>query len=126
MRKPRILIADDDERIVVALRTRLQRLNFEVVTANDGYTSLARAVQEKPDVLVLDINMPAGDGFSVQERLKQLPQIGALPTIYLTGDRSERLETIARDLGALAVHRKPFRMDDLLVDIDRALTPLAA
>jgi len=126
MRKPRILLVDDDERFVTALRTRLQSLDFEVVTATDGYAGLARAAQDKPDVLVLDINMPAGEGLGVQERLGKLPQVGGLPTICLTDDRPGRTDTIARDLGAVAVHRKPFRMEDLLIDIDRALTPLAA
>ena len=126
-RKPRILLADDDQPLLAALKTRLESLEVEVITATDGYTALAKAVSEKPDLLILDVNMPAGDGFSVQERLNSTSHgLSGIPTIYLTGDQSERLDAIASELGAFAVMHKPFKVQDLVTNIYDALRPKAA
>lgn len=124
-RKPLILIADDDRPLLRALKVRIEKIGAEVVTATDGYTSLANAVSEQPDLLILDVNMPAGDGFSVQERL-QRAGLDRVPVIYLTGDASPRLDEIAERLGAIAIHHKPFELRDLVADIKRALMPKAA
>ena len=125
-RRPRILLADDDELLLKALRIRLERLNVEVVTATDGYTSLAQATEHKPDLLILDVNMPAGDGFSVQERLRSDPQLRYIPVIYLTGDQSQRLDEIAEQVGGFALFHKPFKLPELVESINKALRPKAA
>lgn len=126
-RKPRILVADDDQPLLQALKVRLESLNVEVITAHDGYNSLAKAVSEKPDLMILDINMPAGDGFSVQERLRE-SKVGVqnIPVIFLTGDQSERLDQIATELGAFTVLHKPFKIEALVNAISQALLPRAA
>ncbi len=125
-RRPRILLADDDELLLKALTIRLEKLNVEVFTATDGYTSLARATELKPDLLILDVNMPAGDGFSVQERLRNDPVLRDIPVIYLTGDQSERLDSICQRLGGFALFHKPFRLPELIESINQALRPKAA
>lgn len=122
----RVLLADDNPRVLKVLAARLELMGLEVITASDGYTSLAKAVGESPDLLILDVNMPAGDGFSVQERLKKAGVSADVPVIYLTGDKSERLDRIARNIGAMAIHHKPFKMSELLQDVERALRPPAA
>ncbi|MCC6682518.1 MAG: response regulator [Phycisphaeraceae bacterium] len=125
-RRPRILLADDDELLLKALTLRLEKLNVEVFTASDGYTSLARATELKPDLLILDVNMPAGDGFSVQERLSNHPVLRDIPVIYLTGDQSERLNTLCEQMGGFALFHKPFRLPQLIESINQALRPRAA
>ncbi len=69
MDKPRILIVDDDADLLESLSLRLSHEGFDVSVAADGYEGLERARREAPDLLILDIHMPAGDGFSIQERL---------------------------------------------------------
>ena len=125
-RKPRILIADDDPKLLAALEVRLMKLNVDVITATDGYSALAKANEEKPDLMILDVNMPAGDGFSVQERMGRPRQAGGLPVIYMTGDRSERLDEIAEDFGAYALFHKPIRMSVLVDAVYNALQPQMA
>ncbi|MFI4861318.1 MAG: response regulator [Phycisphaerales bacterium JB063] len=125
-RKARILIADDDESLLAALKIRFEQLNAEIVTATDGYTALARAQETTPDLLILDINMPAGDGFSVHERLAAVPGFENIPVIYLTGDRSERLDNLAFQLGAFEVYHKPVDMKYLAASVYDALRPKAA
>lgn len=117
-----ILIADDDERVLKALMLRLGEVGFKVITATDGYSALALVTKHKPGLLVLDINMPAGDGFSVQERMKGIPGMAAIPVIYVTGDKSERLDDVARRLGAFAVIHKPFHIEELIDTILSALS----
>lgn len=118
-----ILIADDDERVLKALLIRLGGLGFRMITATDGYNALALASKHKPDLLVLDINMPAGDGFSVQERLKGVPGMSKTPVIYVTGDKSDRLDELADQRGAFAVIHKPFHVETLIDTILSALSP---
>lgn len=110
---PRILIADDHAKLVEALKFRFEKRGFSVVTAHDGYNALAVATREPLDLMILDINMPAGDGFSVQERLHKPRGKPGVPVIYITGDQSIRLDEVAEDLGALAVFHKPFQFQEL-------------
>lgn len=127
MRKqPVVLIADDDSNLLNALRLRLQEDDFDVVTAKDSYNALAVAVQRVPDLLILDVNMPAGDGFSVQERLQKLDALREVPVIYVTGDKSQRLDDVAEQHGAIALFHKPFDSERLIATIRQVLKPKAA
>lgn len=121
--QPIILIADDDDRVLKALMIRLGQVGFRVITATDGYNALALAAKHAPDLLVLDVNMPAGDGFSVQERLRGVPELARKPVIYVTGDKSTRLDDMAKQLGAFALLHKPFHVEDLIDKVLSALSP---
>ena len=120
MGRPKILVVDDDAELLQSLSLRLRHEGFDVAVAMDGYQGLERARRESPDLLILDIHMPAGDGFSVQDRLQEL--MGPWPTvIYLTGDRSLRTDLMAKKLGAFAVIRKPFDIARLLETVRHAV-----
>lgn len=123
--KRTVLLADDDPALLRALKIRLERMGLNVVTATDGYSSLSLAMRVDPELLILDVNMPAGDGFTVQERLRQTT-LRDRPVIYLTGDESHRLDAIAEKLGALSIHHKPFQLSALIEDIRSVFTPRAA
>jgi len=124
--KPVILIADDDHDLLKALSLRLQQHQAEVITASDSYTALAKVVENKPDLMILDINMPAGDGFSVQERLKNMEALSNIPVIYMTGDKSQRLEGVAKQFGAVGLFHKPLDIERLVETIRQVLKPKAA
>jgi DNA-binding response OmpR family regulator len=115
IRAPRIkiLIADDDPALVEALKVRFKKLGLEVCQAHDACIALEMAREEQPDVLVLDINMPAGDGFSVQERMHMAVDGAKTPVIYITGDKSRRLDDLAEDYGAAGIFHKPFHFHEL-------------
>lgn len=123
--QPIILIADDDADLLKALDMRLSSLGYEVITATDSYNALSLTSESKPDLLILDVNMPAGDGFSVHERLKNLG-LSHVPVIYITGDQSERLDMIASQIGAVKLFHKPFELKALVETIKQVLTPKAA
>src|SRR6185312_1069615 len=107
MKKPRILFADDSVRLLTALQCQLECHGFEVEICSDAYAALAQARKNKPDVMVLDIRMPAGNGFSVLERMGKIPELRHIPVIYVTGDKSEELELQASQLGAVGLIHKP-------------------
>ncbi len=118
----RILIADDDPKFVHALRIRLEGAGHEVLEATDSYCAVAVSGREHPDLLLLDINMPAGDGFSVQDRVRKIDDaLAHVPVIYMTGSADDALEDEAFRHGAAALVHKPFNMTDLLMYIDTAL-----
>ena len=124
--RPTIIVADDDSDMLNALCMRLQDLDFEVVAVEDSYNALAAAIDKKPDLLILDVNMPAGDGFSVQERFQALEPLAEVPVIYVTGDKSERLDEVAQQHGAAAIFHKPFDSEELIETVHRVLQLKAA
>ena len=103
MAAKKILIADDDVKLLQALTVRLEAEDFEVITCQDAYQALDMARRNLPDLLLLDINMPAGNGFSVQERIAKIKELAGIPVIYITGDASAAVDRNAHKLGAFAV-----------------------
>ena len=67
--KSKILLVEDDEKIVKALTIRLKSQGFDVVSAFDAVMAISKAMEHHPDVILLDISMPGGNGFTVAERL---------------------------------------------------------
>lgn len=118
----KILLADDDRNLLASLSIRLQAAGYEVCAVQDSYQAVAQARRAAPDLLVLDINMPAGDGFTVQDRVDRMSTVHHVPVIYLTGERSERVAALARSKHAFAVLYKPFDTADLLQAIVAALS----
>ena len=119
--KKKILIVDDERDIVKGLMIRLQGAGYEVVTAFDGAQGVFMAHKEKPDLIILDIRMPAGDGFSVAQRLKRSIHTFTIPVIFLTGSPDKNAEEKAMALGARFYVKKPYDPEELLDAIKRAL-----
>ena len=119
--KKKILIVDDERDIVKALVIRLQKAGYEVVTAFDGAQGVFMAHKEKPDLIILDIRMPAGNGFSVAQRLKRSMHTFTIPVIFLTGSPEKNAEEKAMALGARFYVKKPYDPEELLDAIKRAL-----
>ncbi len=119
--KKKILIVDDERDIVKALMIRLQGAGYEVVTAFDGAQGVFMAHKEKPDLIILDIRMPAGNGFSVAQRLKRSINTFTIPVIFLTGSPEKNAEEKAMALGARFYVKKPYDPEELLDAIRRAL-----
>lgn len=106
-RQTKILIVDDDPDLRAALKLRLRANCYETVNAVDGYSAVAQAYQEKPDLIILDLGLPAGDGFVVLDRLRQNPELADIPVIVLTARDPEVTERKARQMGACGFFQKP-------------------
>jgi DNA-binding response OmpR family regulator len=117
----KILIVDDERDIVKALTIRLQSKGYNTVVAFDGAQGVFMAHKEKPSLILLDIRMPAGDGFSVAEKLKESKRTSRIPSIFITGSPEKDAEEKARDLGARYFIKKPYDAEELLDAVRRAL-----
>jgi len=118
---PKILIVEDNEENSDALSRRLQRRGFEVVVAGDGKVGLAMAQSEKPDLILMDMNMPEVDGWEATRRLKAAPETQNIPIIAitayaLTGDRERALAA-----GCAEYHAKPVEFAKLQAQIEAIL-----
>ena len=117
-----ILIVEDDARIAAALRVRLEAGGYQVVTAGDGFSGLKLAMTHKPQLILLDIMMPVGMGFSVAERLKDLG-CGDTPIIFMTASKRAGLRKTAQRLGAAGFFEKPYDAEELLAAVHLILGP---
>ena len=116
-----ILIADDDLSLLKAMQVRLESVGFEVVVTQDSYQTVDKARRISPDLLILDINMPAGSGFTVQQRIKNLPELADIPVIYITGEDPDSVDDIAIRMGAYSILHKPFDASVLTETVKHAL-----
>jgi two-component system, cell cycle response regulator DivK len=118
---PKILIVEDNEENRDALSRRLQRRGFEIVMAADGKVGVAMAQTEKPDLVLMDMNMPELDGWEATRQIKAAAGTSNLPVIALTahamsGDRDRALEA-----GCADYHTKPVDFPKLLAQIEGLL-----
>lgn len=120
----RVLIADDDARLTAALEIRLKAAAYEVDVAPDAYQAVAHARKCQPDVLLLDVNMPAGSGLSVPERIKNALGGACIPVIFMTGESREQIAKFASEshvsTNSITVLRKPFDFSELALALDKA------
>lgn len=117
----KVLIADDEPEVVKAIAMRLKFTGYEVVAAYDGLSTTQIAINEKPDVILLDIGMPCGDGLTVAKRLADNVNTGAIPIIFLTARTAISDRQRASQLGASDYITKPYTADRLFWAIERAL-----
>lgn len=116
-----ILIAEDDTDFRRAVGRFLQQQGYHMITAEDGYQAVEFALRERPDLLLLDVHMPAGDGFGVHERLMRHPELELTPVIYMTHDPSHQVEVDAERDGAITLLHKPFEFEELLKVVHQAV-----
>jgi two-component system phosphate regulon response regulator PhoB len=116
----KILIIEDDVKICAALRVRLGAAGYEIAAAQDGFSGLKMTMTFKPDLILLDIMMPVGMGFSVAERLKDLG-LSEIPIIFITASKRAGLRKMAERLGAAGFFEKPYDADELVAAIDLIL-----
>jgi DNA-binding response OmpR family regulator len=121
MAKAKILIVDDDQDIRRLLGHRLKADDYDTVFAGDAISAVNMARKEEPNLILLDLSLPAGDGYVVIERLKAMPALEAIPIIIVTArDVRMEQERIAT-AGADAIFGKPLDHQRLLTAIRAAL-----
>ena len=113
MSLPVVLVAEDDEDILLLVATRLKRDGFDVVTARTGDEALALARERRPVVAVLDIGMPPPDGIEVVKRIRADVELRAMQLVLLTAKAQEADVRRGFEAGADAYVRKPFSPAEL-------------
>ncbi len=119
---PKLLIVEDNEENRDSLSRRLQRRGFEVCLAPDGKAGVAAALAEKPDLILMDMNMPELDGWEATRQVKAQAGTEDVPVIALTahalsGDRERALAA-----GCADYHTKPVEFPKLLAQIEALLS----
>jgi len=114
MEKPKILIVDDDPDLRRGLNLRLRANHYDTAYATDGFSAIAMAQKERPDAIILDIGLPAGDGFVVLERLQQSASLATIPVIVLTARDPQCNQERIMKAGAAAFFQKPADNVELL------------
>ena len=121
MNQKKILVVDDDPDVRLGLQLRLSANHYDVISAADGVASIAEARKHMPDLMILDLGLPAGDGFSVLERMKANEKLSSIPVIVLSGrDRRSSQDRVLK-AGARAFLQKPVQANEFLAVIRRTL-----
>jgi len=126
MRKPKILIIDDDNDIRRALHIRLKAQGYDTVFAADGLSAVGTAQKESPDLILLDLGLPAGDGFVVMERLQKNTRLSCIPVVVLTASDVRGNKEKAEAAGCYAFLQKPAENGELMAIINKALVDTGA
>ena len=119
--KKKILIVDDEPRILKLLSATLQHQGYETFTAGDGYQCIKMAKEVKPDLILLDIKMPAGGGLKAYENLQTSTLTSMIPTIFITAYPGEEVKKMALEMGADGFLEKPFSKVELLKSINKLI-----
>ena len=117
----KVLVVDDEPNIVLSLEFLMQQAGFEVETAEDGVTALAKVEAAPPDLILLDISLPGISGFDVLEQLRQAPLYAKLPIIMLTAHGREVEKEKGLALGADDYVTKPFSTQALVEKVQALL-----
>ena len=119
--KKKILVIDDENDILLIIKSALHEEGFDVTTANNGYDGLALAEDASPDLIILDIMMPEMDGFEVLQQLKENEKTAQIPVVILTGMSSKDKIREALNKGIDYYIVKPFEYRDLVSKVQIAI-----
>jgi DNA-binding response OmpR family regulator len=121
MSNKKILIVEDDPDVRKGMHVRLQASNYDTFFAADAISSVSEARKHQPDLILLDLGLPGGDGFTVMERFKTNPHLAVIPIIIVSARTGHDNRVRAMKAGAKAFLEKPVDNAELLAVIRQAL-----
>jgi DNA-binding response OmpR family regulator len=121
MSNKKILIVEDDADVRMGLHVRLKANHYDIFFAGDALSSVTEARKHEPDLILLDLGLPAGDGFVVMDRLRAVPALAIIPVIVVSGRSGAANRERALKAGAKAFLEKPVDNAELLAVIRQAL-----
>ncbi len=116
-----VLVADDEPDVLNLVAMNLQRAGFDILKAADGEQALRMARDEEPDLVILDLMMPALSGLEVVKLLKQSPGTARIPVLMLTAKSDEVDRIVGFELGADDYVTKPFSPRELVLRVQSVL-----
>ena len=119
--KKKILIVDDEPSIVRLLSMRIKANGYETFVANDGLQGLKMAKDVNPDVILLDLQMPAGGGVHTFENLKASVYTSSIPIIFITAFNEGKVKQLIMEMGADGFIPKPIIFSELLKMINKLI-----
>ena len=121
MEPKKIMVIEDDKDFVRLLAMALRAQGYDIAIARDAIMAISEAQKQKPDLILLDIGLPAGDGFLVMERLRKRPLLSDIPVIVVSARDPAMNRDRALKAGAAAYFQKPADNDALMAAIKEAL-----
>jgi len=121
MANKKILLVDDDPDVRLAMHVRLKANGYDTCFASDALTSVSEARKERPDLIILDLGLPGGDGFVVIERFMRQPALAVIPIIVVSARDVSGNRERAIKAGAKVYLQKPVQNSELLAVIRKAL-----
>lgn len=118
-RMPVILCIDDDPEIQTAIRLRMREYRVDIQQAFHGMQGIIAAIRSKPDLIVMDLAMPNGDGHYLLNCIRSNAESAGIPVIVLTGMRDPSLKRQVLAAGAQVYLQKPMRFDELIQSMSR-------
>ena len=117
----KILIIEDDVDLATVLQMNLEAKGYEIALAHDALQGTASTHSEKPDLIILDINLPAGGGLSILKNIKVSVKTKMIPVLVLSGTEDEELKHKVLHAGITDFVKKPYDLEDLCQRIKNAL-----
>jgi DNA-binding response OmpR family regulator len=117
----KILIVEDDRDVREGMHVRLRANHYDTVFAGDAFSVVNEARKQMPDLIILDLGLPGGDGFVVMERLKRIPAVASIPIIVVSARDVRGNQERALREGAKAFLQKPVDNVEFLATIRKAL-----
>ena len=121
--KRKLLIIDDDRAFVVLAAAILRDAGFMVLEAHDAMQGYMYAQQDPPAIILLDMQMPAGGGMNLLERVQTIPKLKKIPIVVVTASTDEGLDDKVRAMGAVGLVQKPVDRDHLVNLVGSILDP---
>jgi len=121
MAEKKILVVDDSPTELKLIIASLQEQNYTIISAFDGEECLQKSLNEKPDLIILDVVMPKMDGFQACRKMKTSPDLKHIPVIMLTSKNQKVDEFWGKKQGAAAYLTKPFDNEVLLKTVSENL-----
>ena len=121
MAKGKILVVDDEDHILELIRYNLDASGYEVIEASDGDDAVKKAINEVPDLILLDLMLPGKDGYDVCRELRSNGKTKAVPIIMLTAKSEEIDKILGLELGSDDYITKPFSVRELMARVKAVL-----
>jgi chemosensory pili system protein ChpA (sensor histidine kinase/response regulator) len=117
----RILVVDDSLSVRHVVTSFLEREGWQTITAKDGIEALDRLAESRPDIALIDIEMPRMNGYELLARIRSNVDLRSLPVVFLTSRSSAKHRDRAMELGANGYLVKPYRDEELLGELERVM-----
>lgn len=118
MNQPKILVVEDEKDCQLVLGAELRKKGYKILLAEDAVNAVAITQEEKPDLILLDIGLPAGSGLVVMKRIALLGSVAFTPIIIVTASNNSETKKRALENGAVGYFEKPYDFDKLLQKIE--------
>ncbi len=120
-KQPIVLVVDDSVTVRTVTKNFLERHKFTVVTAKDGFDAIGKMEELKPDLILLDVEMPRMDGFQFAEKIREMSDYKEIPIIMITFTSGEEQRARAQKLGIEKFMSKPYQETNLLETMEKLL-----